>query len=86
MREDSDSLCLHFFHVVPLANTPADEALKPCGDAYYCPSKVHIAKFMSEAVLIISSIPAMTRISLSGPERGPTLRCGPDCYLPQMYS
>jgi hypothetical protein len=23
-----------------LANTPADEALKPCGEAYYYPSKV----------------------------------------------
>jgi hypothetical protein len=24
-----------------LANTPVDEALKPCGDAYYYPSKVN---------------------------------------------
>jgi hypothetical protein len=27
-----------------LATAPADEALQPCGDAYYYPSKVHIFK------------------------------------------
>ena len=46
-----------------LAAVPVDPNLKPCGDAYYYPSKVnHISKFY-ETLLIRSSILVMTPIS-----------------------
>jgi hypothetical protein len=44
-----------------LANTPVDPALKPCGDAYYYPSKVHRVSNWFTSVLIVCSTPAMNR-------------------------
>lgn len=45
-----------------LANTPVDPALKPCGDAYYYPSKVHHDPKSFAPMLTAHSIHAMTRI------------------------
>lgn len=54
-----------------LAAVPVDPNLKPCGDAYYYPSKYtcYDTDFLCPVL-----------------SEGPTLRCGPDCYLPSMYS
>lgn len=42
-----------------LANTPVDPALKPCGDAYYYPSKVHYVFNRYASVLTVYSTRAM---------------------------
>ncbi len=47
-----------------LAAVPVDPNLKPCGDAYYYPSKVNKSySKLYEPLLIISSILVMTPIS-----------------------
>jgi hypothetical protein len=45
-----------------LANVPVDAALKPCGDAYYYPSKVVTFCILLELVLTSCSIHATTQI------------------------
>ena len=66
-----------------------DAQLKACGDAYYYPSKVRPVDIDidHEGLLIVDKYTCYDGDFLCPILSGePTLRCGPACYLPSMYS
>jgi hypothetical protein len=52
------------------AGVPVDPNLKPCGDAWYL-SSMYTCYDGNTLCPVSNGVP--------------TLRCGPDCYLPSMY-
>ena len=80
-------------YALPQGAEPVDENLLPCGEAYYYADQVCNSYSPHEVVerrLLVNETAQYTCYDtdflcpiLDGE---PTLRCGPDCYLPSMYS